>query len=71
MSGNSNKSFKSAKSYISESSNSRSKEKNILNSVKSQLSESGKLKAKKKFINYLFHILKELLLILSTVLIIS
>ena len=45
MSGSSIKSFKS---YISESSNSRSKEKNIFNSVKSQLSESGKLKANKK-----------------------
>ena len=45
MSGSSIKSFKS---YISESSNSRSKEKNILNSVKSQVSESGKLKANKK-----------------------
>ena len=48
MSGSSNKSFKTAKSYISESSNSRSKEKNILNSIKSQLSEAAKLNAKKK-----------------------
>ena len=45
MSGTYNKSFKSAKSYLSESNKSTQ---NIFHSIKSQLSESGKLNAKKK-----------------------